>query len=138
LREIYDNFAAGTAATTGRPALAQYVPGGMGNHYLGYWDVAMGGVTPPTQAKEMYKHHPMREGCPVGAGMLFTFIRHDGLVQMCACTADRRINLGNFLDLTPEQMIEKRFGHAICKQCLKYRNNLYYNLVDREKWLTPA
>ena len=55
MREIYDNFAAadaaGTAATTGRPALAQYVPGGMGNHYLGYWDVAMGGVSPPTQAK---------------------------------------------------------------------------------------
>ena len=56
LRDVYDNFAAadvaGTAATTGRPALAQYVPGGMGNHYLGYWDVAMGGVNPPTQAKD--------------------------------------------------------------------------------------
>jgi len=89
---------------------------------------------PPTEAREMYKHHPMREVCPVGAGMLFTFIRHDGLVQMCACTADRRITLGNYLDLTPDQMIEKRTGHSICKKCLHYRNNLYYNLVDRDKW----
>lgn len=93
---------------------------------------------PPTEAREMYKHHPIREVCPVGAGSLFTFIRHDGKLQMCACTADRRITLGNYLDLTPDQMIEKREGHSICKQCLKYRNNLYYNLVDREKWESPA
>jgi len=89
---------------------------------------------PPTEAREMYKRHPVSKVCPVGAGMLFTFIRHDGLVQMCACTADRRITLGNYLDLTPDQMIERRDGHPICKQCLKYRNNLYYNIVDREKW----
>lgn len=89
---------------------------------------------PPTEAREMYKHYPIHKVCPVGAGMLFTFIRHDGLVQMCACTADRRITLGNYLDLTPEQMMEKREGHSICEKCLKYRNNLYYNLVDREKW----
>jgi MoaA/NifB/PqqE/SkfB family radical SAM enzyme len=92
---------------------------------------------PPTDARQMYRDHPVREVCPVGAGMLFTFIRHDGLVQMCACTADRRITLGNYMDMTPEQMMEKRIGHAVCKQCLKYRNNLYYNLVDREKWETP-
>lgn len=89
---------------------------------------------PPTDAREMYKHHPIRKVCPVGAGSLFTFIRHTGEVQMCACTADRRITLGNYLDMTPDEMIEKREGHSICKQCLKYRNNLYYNLVDREKW----
>lgn len=89
---------------------------------------------PPTEAREMYKGIPLSKVCPVGAGMLFTFIRHDGLVQMCACTADRRITLGNYLDLTPDQMIEKRTGHSICGQCLKYRNNLYYNLVDRKKW----
>jgi len=94
--------------------------------------------TPPTEARAMYEHIPMSGVCPVGAGNLFTFIRHDGLVQMCACTADRRITLGNYLDLTPEQMMVKRVGHPICKQCLKYRNNLYYNLVDREKWETPV
>jgi MoaA/NifB/PqqE/SkfB family radical SAM enzyme len=89
---------------------------------------------PPTDAREMYKHIPISEVCPVGAGMLFTFIRHDGKTQMCACTADRRITVGDYLDTTPDQMIEQRTGHSICKQCLKYRNNLYYNLVDREKW----
>jgi len=92
---------------------------------------------PPTEAREMYKEIPMSEVCPVGAGMLFTFIRHDGLVQMCACTADRRITLGHYLDMTPDQMIEKRTGHSICKQCLKYRLNLYYMIADREKWVSP-
>jgi MoaA/NifB/PqqE/SkfB family radical SAM enzyme len=92
---------------------------------------------PPTEAREMYKDFPVSKVCPVGAGMLFTFIRHDGLVQMCACTADRRITLGNYLDLTPDQMIEKRTGHSICSQCIKYRLNLYYMIADRNKWISP-
>ncbi len=65
---------------------------------------------------------------------MFTFIRHDGKTQMCSCTADRRITLGNYLTTTPEQMIEQRTGHAICKQCIKYRTNLYFHIVDREVW----
>lgn len=89
---------------------------------------------PPTQAREMYKHHPVSRFCPVGAGGIFTFIRHDGKTQLCACTADRRITVGDYLDTTPDEMIEQRTDHAICKQCLKYRNNMYYHLVDREKW----
>lgn len=89
---------------------------------------------PPTEARPMYAHHPVREVCPVGAGSMFTFIRHDGLCQLCACTADRRITIGNYLDLTPDQMIEKRTGHAFCKQCIKYRLNLYFHICDREKW----
>jgi MoaA/NifB/PqqE/SkfB family radical SAM enzyme len=89
---------------------------------------------PPTNAREMYQHHPMAEVCPVGAGSMFTFIRHDGKTSMCACVADRRITVGDYLDTTPEQMIEQRTGHAICKQCLKYRTNFYFHLVDREKW----
>ena len=93
---------------------------------------------PPTEAREMYKHIPISELCPVGAGSLFTFIRHDGKTQMCACTADRRITLGDYLDTSADELRESRVGHAICKQCLKYRNNLYYNLVDRAKWETPA
>lgn len=92
---------------------------------------------PPTEAREMYKNVPMSEVCPVGAGMLFTFIRHDGLCQMCACSADRRITLGNYLDLTPDQMIEKRTGHSVCKQCIKYRLNLYYMICDRNRWIAP-
>lgn len=93
---------------------------------------------PPDKAREMYAHHPMSRVCPVGAGSLFTFIRHDGLVQLCACTADRRITLGNYLDMTPDQMIEKRTDHSICKQCIKYRTNLYFMIADRDKWVPPV
>jgi len=91
---------------------------------------------PPTNAREMYQHHPRSEVCPVGAGGMFTFIRHDGKTSMCACVADRRITVGDYLDTTPDQMIEQRTGHAICKQCLHYRTNLYFHIVDRDKW-TP-
>lgn len=103
------------------------------------YEDAMGTLRiPPTEAREMYKDVPMAEVCPVGAGMLFTFIRHDGLVQMCACSADRRITLGNYMDLTPDQMIELRTGHSICKQCLHYRLNLYYMIASRDKWISPS
>lgn len=90
---------------------------------------------PPTEARKMYEHIPVQEVCPVGAGSMFTFIRHDGKTQMCSCTADRRITVGDYLDTTPEQMIEQRKDHPICKQCLKYRTNLYFHIVDREKWV---
>lgn len=89
---------------------------------------------PPTNAREMYKDFPVAPVCPVGAGSLFTFIRHDGKTQLCACTADRRIALKDFLDTTPDDLIEERTGHAICKQCIKYRLNLYFMIADREKW----
>lgn len=89
---------------------------------------------PPQRAREMYARFPVSTVCPVGAGGMFTFIRHDGKTSMCACVADRRITVGDYLDTTPEQMIEQRTGHAFCKQCLKYRTNLYFHIVDREKW----
>ena len=89
---------------------------------------------PPDAAREMYSHYPKHGVCPVGAGSMFSFIRHDGKVQLCACTADRRITLGNYLEMTPEEMIEQRTGHAICRQCIKYRLNLYFHIVDSEKW----
>ena len=89
---------------------------------------------PPQRAREMYARYPVAGVCPVGAGSMFTFIRHDGKTSMCACVADRRITVGDYLDTTPEQMMEQRTGHAICQQCLKYRLNLYFHIVDREKW----
>jgi MoaA/NifB/PqqE/SkfB family radical SAM enzyme len=92
---------------------------------------------PPTEAREMYKAIPLSEVCPVGAGSLFTFIRHDGKTQMCACTADRRITVGDYLDTTPDQMIEQRTGHSICKQCIRYRLNLYYMIARRDAWISP-
>lgn len=88
----------------------------------------------PIDGRELYKNHALHKVCPVGAGSMFTFIRYDGTVQLCACTADRRITLGNYLDMTPDEMIEQRTGHAICKQCISYRQNLAFHIVDREKW----
>lgn len=90
---------------------------------------------PPTQARAMYAQYPVSDVCPVGAGSIFTFIRHDGKTQLCACTADRRITLTDYLETTPEEMIVQRTGHAICKQCIKYRLNLYFMIADREKWV---
>jgi MoaA/NifB/PqqE/SkfB family radical SAM enzyme len=89
---------------------------------------------PPAEARRMYEHIPIHSVCPVGAGSMFTFIRHDGKTQLCACTADRRITLTDYLDTTPEKLMEERVGHAICKQCIKNRLNLYFHIVDREKW----
>lgn len=90
---------------------------------------------PPTEAREMYKHYPVSEVCPIGAGGIFTFIRHDGKIQMCACTADRRITVGgDYLSTNVDEMIQARTGHAICKQCIKYRTNLYFMICDRGAW----
>ncbi len=95
-------------------------------------------LIPPTKAVEMYAHVPVSSVCPVGAGMLFTFIRHDGKTQMCACSADRRITLKDYLDTTPDEMIEQRTGHSICKQCIKYRLNLYYMIANSPEWTPPV
>jgi hypothetical protein len=89
---------------------------------------------PPTQAREMYKDYPVSNLCPVGAGSIFTFIRHDGKTQLCACTADRRITLTDYLETTPQKLMLERSDHAICKQCIKYRLNLYFMIADRDKW----
>jgi MoaA/NifB/PqqE/SkfB family radical SAM enzyme len=89
---------------------------------------------PPTQAREMYEKYPLQPVCPVGAGSMFTFIRHDGKTSMCACVADRRITVGDYLETSADELIQQRTGHAICQQCIKYRLNLYFHIVDREKW----
>jgi MoaA/NifB/PqqE/SkfB family radical SAM enzyme len=89
---------------------------------------------PPTEARQMYARIPIQGVCPVGAGGMFTFIRHTGEASLCACVADRRITIGNYLEMAPEQMIEKRQDHAICQQCIRYRTNLYFHIVDRDRW----
>lgn len=87
---------------------------------------------PPTEAVKMYERYPIHKVCPVGD--MFTFIRHDGKTSMCACVADRRLTLGDYLETSQETLSERRRGHPICQQCLKYRMNLYFHIVDREKW----
>jgi MoaA/NifB/PqqE/SkfB family radical SAM enzyme len=91
-------------------------------------------VIPPDQSKEMYKDLPAPPECPIGT--MFCFIRHDGLVEMCACVADRRLVLGNYLDLTQDQMTEKRLGHPVCGQCSKYKLRYYFHLTGAKQW-TP-
>jgi len=99
------------------------------------WRETMARLTiPPTESRGMYSHHPVSEVCPVGAGGLFTFIRHDGKTELCACVADRRITLKNYLDATPDELIQQRQGHPICKQCTRYRLNLYFMIADRDRW----
>jgi len=91
----------------------------------------------PRKGREIYAHIPIQEVCPVGAGGMFTFIRHDGKTSMCACVADRRITVGDFMDTTAEQMVEQRTGHSFCKQCIKYRQNLAFHIVpgsDGKNW----
>ena len=91
-------------------------------------------VIPPTKAREMYKDLPQLKACPIGH--MFSFIRHDGKISLCACVADRRIVLGNYLDLSQDERIEKRYDHAVCQQCLKYRMSHYFHIVDHKTW-TP-
>lgn len=87
---------------------------------------------PPEKAREMYAHLPHHPVCPVGD--MFTFIRHDGKTSLCACVADRRITLGDFLETSQDRLSQQRRGHAICQQCLKYRMSYYFHIVDRDKW----
>lgn len=90
---------------------------------------------PPQNAREMYSQYSDSTLCPVGAGAMFTFIRHDGRVSLCACVADRRITVSdNYLTTNVDEMVERRVNHAVCQQCSKYKLNMYYHLVDREKW----
>lgn len=86
----------------------------------------------PANAIKMYEQFPISGVCPVGD--IFTFIRHDGQASLCGCVADRRLVLGSFLDLSQEQLSHMRRGHPICHECLRYRMNLYFHVVDGVKF----
>jgi len=88
----------------------------------------------PTEAREMYKDIPQSRVCPVSAGGMFTFIRHDGKTSLCACVADRRISIGDFLDTPSDTLKQQAIGHSICKQCKKYSLDKYFHIVGIEKW----
>ena len=90
-------------------------------------------LIPPTNAVKMYEHLPRHAVCPVGD--MFTFIRHDGKTSLCACVADRRITVGDYLDTSADELSRQRRGHSICNQCTKYRMNLYFHIVDKKQWL---
>jgi MoaA/NifB/PqqE/SkfB family radical SAM enzyme len=101
-----------------------------------YGDAMRRLVIPPDRSREMYKDLPAPTLCPIGT--MFCFVRHDGLVEMCACVADRRLVLGNFLDFTQEQLLEKRMGHPVCQQCSRYKLRYYFHVVGTKEWTPPV
>jgi len=88
----------------------------------------------PEQGVELYKRWPVSPVCLISE--VFTYIRHDGRVQLCPWTDDMRLTLGNYLEMTNEQMAAARFGNPVCKECLKYRLNNYFHIADMESWNT--
>lgn len=90
---------------------------------------------PPNWAVDLYKAWPVAKVCPVGDA--YTYVRHDGLTSLCACLDDRRLNLGKFLERSQEDISADRRGHPICRECLRFRMNLYFNIVDADNWAEP-
>lgn len=86
----------------------------------------------PKKARELYNRFPVSSVCVVGD--VFTYIRHDGKVQLCAWCDDRRLILGDYLSMTQDQISEARRGHPLCSECLRYRLNLFYHVCDCTKW----
>lgn len=86
----------------------------------------------PKKAKKLYEKWPVSKVCLIAD--VFTEIRWDGRVQLCAWTDDMRLTLGNYLEMTQEQISEARRNHPLCQECLRYRLPLYFHLVDCTKW----
>lgn len=87
---------------------------------------------PPERAREAYARFPVPKLCVIAD--VFTYIRHDGQVQLCAWTDDRRLLLGNYLEMSQEQLSAARRFHPICAECLRYRLNLYFHVCDCTKF----
>lgn len=87
---------------------------------------------PPARARDLYSKWPVPKVCIIAD--VFTEIRHDGRVQLCAWTDDMRLTTGNYLDMTQEQISSARLGHPLCEECLRYRLPLYFHIVDCNKW----
>lgn len=86
----------------------------------------------PAKAMQLYSRWPVAPVCLLAD--IFTEIRHDGRVQLCAWTDDMRLTIGNFMEMNHYQRTEARLGHPLCQECLRYRLNLYFHLVDCTKW----
>lgn len=86
----------------------------------------------PKDARQLYERWPVSPVCVISD--VFTEIRHDGRVQLCPWTDDQRLTMGNFLDMSPQDRARARLGHPFCKECLHYRTNLYFHIIDRPNW----
>lgn len=86
----------------------------------------------PKNAMALYARFPVAPVCVIGD--VFTYIRHDGKVQLCAWCDDLRLTLGNYLEMSQEEISAARRDHPLCSECMRYRLNLYYHVVDCTKW----
>lgn len=86
----------------------------------------------PKKAMRLYDRWPVPKVCLIAD--VFTEIRHDGRVQLCAWTDDTRLTIGNFMEMNHYQRTEARLGHPLCAECLRYRLPLYFHIVDCNKW----
>jgi len=82
----------------------------------------------PEKAAAFYSRWPVSPVCLIAD--VFCEIRWDGRVQLCAWTDDMRLTLGNYLEMTQEQISAARRGHPLCKECLRYRLNYYFHITD--------
>lgn len=86
----------------------------------------------PEKAKDHYSRFPVPTRCPISH--VGTFVRFDGKVTLCAAMADRRLDIGDYLTMTQDHIESKRLNHPLCRECLRYRFNLYTCLVDANNW----
>lgn len=89
---------------------------------------------PPQKAAQLYARFPVAPVCLIGD--VFTYIRHDGRVMLCPWVDDMRFCLGNYLEMSQEQLSAARRGQPFCRECLRYRLNLYFHIVDCTQWQT--
>lgn len=82
----------------------------------------------PYNARKFYDRWPVSSVCLVSE--IFTEIRWDGRVQLCAWTDDMRLTLGNYLETSISELANRRRGHPLCQECLRYRLNYYFHIVD--------
>lgn len=87
---------------------------------------------PPIKAQKLYERWPVAPVCLIAD--VFTEIRWDGRVQLCAWTDDMRLTIGNYLEMTQEQISAARRGHPLCEECLRLRLNYYFHITDCTKW----
>lgn len=86
----------------------------------------------PAKAMEFYSRWAVSKICLIAD--VFTEIRWDGRVQLCAWTDDMRLTLGNYLEMSQDQISAARRGHPLCQECLHYRLNYYFHITDCTKW----
>lgn len=86
----------------------------------------------PKKAEKFYSRWPVSPICLVAD--VFTEIRWDGRVQLCAWTDDMRLTLGNYLEMSQEQISEARRGHPLCEECLRMRLNYYFHITNASAW----